>query len=68
MRNARRVRERLGLGLETVVRQTSLGLGHLQKFEVGKSGMGIDKLQELAAFYGCTIDELVADAEPVAAE
>ena len=62
MRNARRIRERLNLTLEDVSARTSIRFSHLGGFEREEAGMGIAKLQELAACYGCTIDDLLADA------
>jgi transcriptional regulator with XRE-family HTH domain len=70
MRAARRIREEQGFSLVDVTRLTSVTGGHLSVFERGEAGMGIDKLQELARLYQCSLDDLVAEAEPtpVAAE
>lgn len=64
MRQARKIRETGGLSGTDVVRATSISLSHLLRFELGQVGLGLDKLTELAALYGCTIDVLVAEAEP----
>lgn len=64
MLRARQIREEKGLSLEAVVRQTSIGVSNLGRFERGLEHLGLDKLKELAAFYECTIDELVAEVTP----
>ena len=67
MLKAREIRERQGKSLEDVVRLTSISAGHLSRFETGVARLSQEKLQELAATLGVTIDELLAPAEPAAA-
>lgn len=67
MRNARQIREDNNLTLEDVARRTSVRFSHLAAFERGEVGMGLEKMQELAAFYGCTLDELVAETPALGA-
>lgn len=65
MRKARTIRLEKGLSLTDVVRGTKLSLGHLALFERGLAGMSIEKIQELAGFYKCSIDDLLAEAASV---
>lgn len=60
MRNARRIREGLNLTLEEVAARTTIKFSHLSAFEREEAGMGLARLLELAAFYGCTTDQLLA--------
>lgn len=62
-RQARIIRQQRGKSLEDVSRVVRITFGHLARFERGLVGMGIGNLQKLAHFYGCTIDELVAEVE-----
>lgn len=67
MRNARTIREKQPLTLEEVSSKTSIRFSHLSRFERNRAELSIEKLQELARLYGCTIDDLVAEAEPAEA-
>jgi transcriptional regulator with XRE-family HTH domain len=61
IRQARAFRVARGLSLEQVAKQTSIGTAHLGKFERFLAELSIPKLQELAAYYGVSIDELVTE-------
>lgn len=62
-RLAKKIREDKGLSLTDVTREVSVTLGHLSRFERGEANLGLEKLQELAHFYGVTIDDLVKEVE-----
>ncbi len=69
MKNARRLREGLGLSQPDVMRATGIDHSHLSKFERGEARLSQENLQALAGLYGCKIDDLLAEGpEPVAAE
>lgn len=60
---AKVIRKELGFSLIDVVRGTTLGYSHVQRFENGKQRMSQEKLLELSRFYGVTINDLLADAD-----
>jgi transcriptional regulator with XRE-family HTH domain len=60
LRRARSIRLDRGYTIEDVVRRTSIGAGHLSRFERGIAELSITKLQELARLYNVSIDALVA--------
>ena len=68
MRNARRIRERKEMTLEQVAGRTSIKFSNLSRFERGEVNLGLTKLQELAAFYDTSIDDLIREVEPAVQE
>lgn len=64
MRNAVLIRKEKNLSIEDVVRKVDVSGGQLSRFERGEVGFGLEKLEALAGFYECTIDDLVRVVEP----
>mgnify|MGYP001571628335 CR=1 FL=1 len=68
MRNARRIREGLSKSIADVVRGTTLDAGQISRFETGAKWLREPQMLELAAYYGCSIGDLVRDADIPATE
>ena len=63
MRQAKLIREEQGKTLFDVSVATGIRPSRLSRFERGARLMRYPALKRLAEFYGCTIDELIAEAE-----
>lgn len=51
----RRMRETKGLTLKKVEAQTGIGVSHLSQIENDLRNINVDKLEKLAACYGCEV-------------
>ncbi len=53
----RRMRETKGLTLKKVEAQTGIGVSHLSQIENDLRNINVDKLEKLAACYGCEVTD-----------
>lgn len=72
MRKAREIRKKLNLSLQDVTRKTSIGIGHLAKFERGEAELSHKRAMELVKLYSqdgqrFTIEDLWEEVEPAKA-
>ena len=57
-------RTNAGLSQAAVAEKMGISAASVCQWETGKSLPRADKLPEIAALYGCTVDELLADETP----